>query len=366
MNDEGKHEEFELFLSSRKVFACPTCPIGDKECLRVRDLKTYSCHIKHEIRAGATDPEKDYYYKVMIQHTADRLGICLHTFHGLANVITALQDDGVLTHKDIGVELDGGAPSTIRLMEMIAGKEGFGRILADGYPGLFDAFGDAAGRLASHTKGRHTVFDPRQSSLGTMEFGELTNPRGAHFQSGGSPAYVPGKTLKDFITHADRMGAPTEAVERVEKEGFNPGRYTKYSEDWFSLFSSVGLCNRAFLNRFYSLKLIHGFFSTLTGLPLWAQDLMRAAERGWNLTRVLNLKAGFTGKDDAPPDIWFVPGTGEGTQLEPRDYFGESITREDVDRFLQDYFDERGWDQEGKPSLEKLLDLGLERVAGDV
>ena len=34
-----------------------------------------------------------------------------------------------------------------------------------------------------------------------------------------------------------------------------------------------------------------------------------------------------------------------------------------MDRFLHDYYDERGWDEEGKPALEKLLDLKLEEVA---
>jgi aldehyde:ferredoxin oxidoreductase len=160
------------------------------------------------------------------------------------------------------------------------------------------------------------------------------------------------------------MGAPPDVVKRVEREGFNPGRYTKYSEDWFSLFSSLGLCNRAFLNRFYSIGLIENLFSTLTELNLEAQGLMSAAERGWNLLRALNLMAGFTKKDDEPPDVWFMPLREEKMQWEIRDYFGEKITKEDVDRLLQDYYDERGWDQKGMPTKEKLMELGLEDVAG--
>lgn len=364
MNDEGKREEFQLFQRSRRSLACPSCPIADKECIEVGDIKTYLCHLKQEIKGGVPEPEQDYYLKVKIQHTADKLGICLHTFSGLVSLLSALQEEGALTKRDLGVELEGDASSLVRLLEMIAQREGMGEVLADGFPGLLREFGDAAKRLAPHNKGRYAIWDPRIRVLGTMEFGELTNPRGAHLQSGGSPAYAPGKTLQDFVRHADRMGAPPEAVERVEQEGFNPGRYTKYSEDWFSLFSSLGLCNRAFINRFYSIKLIQGLFSALTGLDLEAQDLMRAAERGWNVMRALNLRAGFTGKDDEPPEIWFVPMKGREGQWEIRDYFGEKLTREDVANYLRDYYHERGWDEEGRPTLEKLLDLELEDVAG--
>jgi aldehyde:ferredoxin oxidoreductase len=362
MSDDGKKAEFELFLRSRKGLACPSCPIGDKECIKAGDIWTYTCQLKQEIKGGVSDPEQDFYLKVKTQHTADRLGVCLHSFTGLVNLLSGLKDQGALSEKDIGVDLKGGGPAMIRLLEMIAQREGIGETLADGVPGLLKTFGEEAEKIAPHNKGRYILWEPRVKKLGTMQMGELTNPRGAHFQAGGSPSYAPGKSLRDFVRHADRMGASPEVVKRVEKEGFNPGRYTKYSEDWFSLFSSVGLCNRAFLNRFYSAGLIADLFSAVTGLSSKAPDLMKAAERGWNLTKLLNLKAGLTIKDDKPPDVWFVPLKGEETHLEICDYFGKPITREDVEKFLQDYYAERGWDDKGRPTAEKLSDLGLKEL----
>lgn len=363
MSDQERKREFELYLGSRRPFACPSCPTADKERLETGDIGTYSCQLKEEIRGGVSDPEMDYYLKVKIHYTADRLGICLHTFSGLLSLLTALREEGVLTKRDAGFDFEGDGSSQIRLLEMIARKEGIGEILADGFPGVVREFGETAEKLAPHAKGRYALWDPRMRTLGTMEFSELTNPRGAHLQTGGSPAYGPGRVLNDFVRHADRMGAPPEAVKRVEEGGFNPGRYTRYSEDWFSLFSCLGLCNRAFINRFYSIGLIEDLFSSLTGLPLDRRDLMRASERGWNVIKALNLKAGLTKKDDQPPDIWFVPMKGKDGQWEISDYFGEKIQRADVDQFLLDYYDERGWDAEGRPTMEKLLDLGLEDVA---
>ena len=41
------------------------------------------------------------------------------------------------------------------------------------------------------------------------------------------------------------------------------------------------------------------------------------------------------------------------------------LTRKDLERFLDDYYDERGYDREnGLPTLDKLRELGLESMAG--
>jgi aldehyde:ferredoxin oxidoreductase len=363
LNDEEKQRVFQLYQSSRRLLACPSCPIGDKERLEIGGIRTYTCQLKEEIRGGVSEPDRDFYLKVQIQHTGDRLGICLHTFSGLLSLLSALIEKGILSKGDIGLDLKGDGTNQVKLLEMIARREGIGEILADGIPGIVREFGEAAKALAPQLKGRYALWDPRMRSMGTMEFSELTNTRGAHLQSGGSPAYTPGRTLQDFVRHADRMGVPADGVKKVEEEGFNPGRYTKYSEDWFSLFTSLGLCNRAFLNRFYSIGLIKDLFSALTGFDLDARDLIRTAERGWNIMRALNLRAGFKKKDDEPPDIWFVPMEGEAAPWEISDYFGEKITREQVDKYLLDYYDERGWGADGKPTMEKLMDLGLDDVA---
>lgn len=50
------------------------------------------------------------------------------------------------------------------------------------------------------------------------------------------------------------------------------------------------------------------------------------------------------------------------------DYTGKvEITKEIANKFLDDYYEERGWDVEkGVPTREKLLDLGLKSVAEDL
>ena len=64
LNEQEKEETFNLYTRSRKTIACPSCPIADKEMLEIRNLRTYDCHLKREVRGRAKDPEEELYLKV--------------------------------------------------------------------------------------------------------------------------------------------------------------------------------------------------------------------------------------------------------------------------------------------------------------
>jgi len=119
----------------------------------------------------------------------------------------------------------------------------------------------------------------------------------------------PGVTLDKFRQHAKRMGASAEAVTRIfySPYGFNVGRLTRYSEDWYTVFSSLGVCNRAMVNRFYHIDTFSDLFTSATGIRKSPEEMMIAAERAWNLLRVLNKREGFSRQDDCVPDQWFAP-----------------------------------------------------------
>ena len=49
------------------------------------------------------------------------------------------------------------------------------------------------------------------------------------------------------------------------------------------------------------------------------------------------------------------------------DYFGTPLSREDCERLLDDYYDERGWDIErGIPTEESLVEYDLTDEAEDL
>ena len=85
--------------------------------------------------------------------------------------------------------------------------------------------------------------------------------------------------------------------------------------------------------------------SAATGVDFRSEDILRIGERIYNLERLFNIRAGFTGKDDTLPEKVFT-----GKNALSRDVFNE---------MLQQYYEFRGW-KNGVPTEEKLRSLGIE------
>ena len=92
----------------------------------------------------------------------------------------------------------------------------------------------------------------------------------------------------------------------------------------------------------------------MTGIPASSETLSFKAQRVWTLLRMANAREGFTRVQDACPEKWFQ---------EPafKDYLtGRPVTRADLDRYTDEYYDEQGWDMKtGLPTPERLQELGL-------
>ncbi len=88
----------------------------------------------------------------------------------------------------------------------------------------------------------------------------------------------------------------------------------------------------------------------ITGVEYTADDFMKCGDRIWNLERQLNLNAGLTAKDDTlPPRLLKEPiKTGPSKGMVSR-----------LPEMLPDYYELRGWDENGVPTPAKLQELGL-------
>nr|HDO81558.1 hypothetical protein [Candidatus Bathyarchaeota archaeon] len=250
---------------------------------------------------------------------------------------------------------------------LIAQRENIGDLLAEGWRTIIQRFGRVAEKYAMHVKGLDVLYDPRRTYFGSMEFEQLVCPRGPTSNSGGSPTYVPGKSIEDFERHCDRVGAPRDAIARILEGGeVNIGRLVRHFEDWYSILSALGICNRAQVNRFYNIRVCAEFYSSATGIEKTPQELKLAGERAWNMQKILNVREGHTREQDKPPRQWLQPLTERGRRYVARDYYRKRVlTEEDFEKALRDYYEERGWNPEtGTPTEEKLRQLGLQEVKG--
>ena len=90
-----------------------------------------------------------------------------------------------------------------------------------------------------------------------------------------------------------------------------------------------------------------------TGFDFDEAEYLRAGERIWNLIRVFNVRDGISRKyDTLPPRIFEDPLPDEPVK-------GVKLLREDFEKMLDEYYKLRGWDENGIPRREKLLELDL-------
>jgi aldehyde:ferredoxin oxidoreductase len=359
-------------IKKRRV-ACVSCPIGCKDIVEIPDGDYKGFVASSSSVVNLFMPViyglKDYRESIKLVATLDRYGLDMFEFFGVMGFAKALGDHGVIPQDRIKTEicLDS-LVSMETWAENIALREGLGNILADGFEGIFREFGDDAKKYApALVKGMHPYAGPGSALpwdlFGTMELGQVLDPRGPHVGSGGSPTYFARRPLDVFPRHLTRMGVPQDAIERIlsgtgamaRQQGLKVGTLLKYSHCWFSILGSLGICARAQINRFYNASLCAELYEAVTGLATDLQGLRRRAERVWTLYRMANLKEGLSRKEhETLPDQWFeTPGFKEYVTQEP-------LKRPESERMIEDYYLEWGWDRKtGIPTPRLLEELGL-------
>lgn len=261
---------------------------------------------------------------------ANTIGLAFRLFE-LGKI--TLQDTG-------GLALNWGSFVAVRqLIHMIARREGIGDIMARGsrqFGAAFDAEDEAV-----QVNGLEAAYhDPR--GVSGMALSYATSPRGAcHNQS--DYFFVDwGHTHEEIGIHYFERHAQAEKAANVARH-----------QDWRTFFNSVVMCIFANVSPQMQVDLVNA----ACGLNWTIKDLMKSGERAWNLKRVINNRMGLTRANDKLPRAL----------LEPYKDGGAAGFVPDLESMLSAYYKARGWDNEtGKPSKEKLLELGLQDIAKDL
>ena len=83
-------------------------------------------------------------------------------------------------------------------------------------------------------------------------------------------------------------------------------------------------------------------------------------ERIVMLTRLFNVSAGVTRKDDRWPERFYKDPISNGPMT------GRTLNRTEFDQMLDDYYDLKGWDRNGIPTLQRLKKLGLTQIFTEI
>lgn len=377
----------EVYLKTLKIkrIACPNCLVACKDHIQIKEgefagLETYVSSIYGRMQnLGARCNVGSINRVVKLIDFCNRTSVCLHNTSALIEWAVDLYKQGILTKEDTGgLELDWNYETTATLLEQIAKNEGLGAILGKGFYGAIKAIGRGCEKYAVHVKGLETLFDARTTRLTVSEFYEVVGPRGGHIGLGGLtfPYLTRDLPTSYFRQWAESWGVPKDAMERIfsPPSKWNVGRLTVWADIRATIESALGIgCTRGRLSKYYEkapnggMRTYVEIYKAVTGLDATVDYFIEVGDRICDLVRVLNMREGFDRKDDRFPDVWFKPILRHGKETWLEDYFGNRLTREDCEKLLDDYYDERGWDiKRGVPTKEKLIKNGLEDIAEDL
>jgi aldehyde:ferredoxin oxidoreductase len=278
---------------------------------------------------------------IMANHICNAQGI--DTISAGVSIAYAMHlfEKGILTEKKAGMPIQWGDSKTIvKLVEMIINRKGIGELLGKGTRAMAKELGSDP-EEAAQVKGLEIPMHDARAFYGEA-ISYATGPRGACHQKGDYYSLeLGGMVLELNVIAGDRFMNEGKGEMAAKFQGFK------------DLFDSLCMCKMSPL----SLTQITDALNAVTGWDYSPLDLYACGERSLNIKRAINNKLGITRQDDRMPRI-AVEALKEGASA------GKSP---DMDMLLKDYYKFMKWDwSSGKPSREKLLELGMHDVAADL
>jgi aldehyde:ferredoxin oxidoreductase len=199
-----------------------------------------------------------------------------------------------------------------------------------------------------HVKGLELpAYDSRAAKITGL--GYAVASRGGDHMTG----YIQGPTFIDtpFLVVEDSK------IDDVYTPKPKDAKVLKDLEDALTMFDITGTCK--FMGLMLDAKEWVDLISTVTGWEFGIEDFRKTGERVVNLSRAFNMRDGFSRADDTLPKRLTEEPMPEGPAK------GHVIDQ--LDTLLDHYYEERGWDKKtGKPTPEKLKELGLDNVVQDL
>ncbi len=243
-----------------------------------------------------------------------------------------LYEKGFLPEKDIGFKANfGNAEALVKLVEMMGLREGIGDLLAEGGYALAKKYGHPELFMGVKKQGL-PAYDPR--GVQGMGLSYATSNRGACH-------------VRSYLIATEILGVNAKR-DPFQSEG-KPA-VLKAFQDLTAVIDSSGLCLFVSLAEGFGVDDMVTLLEAVTGAGYTQENVLQAGERIWNLERLFNLKAGITKADDTLPKRFLEEPMPEGPAK------GRLCK---LNEMLPEFYNLRGWDENGVPTKGKLAELGL-------
>ncbi len=260
----------------------------------------------------------------------DKLGLdTISTGNVIGFMMECFERELISPTETEGLEIRfGDSESSLATIEMIATRNGFGDILAEGVRKIAEHIGGGSERFAMHVKGMEFPgYEPRGAFGSGLSY--AVSPRGACHRRAWPPA-------KEILGNY-----PPYTVE-------GKGEMIKESYDERCILHSLLVCDMPASQIPVPLQGYSQYFQAATGESLSVEDFRTIAGRVETLIRMFNLREGLTRQDDNLPYRTLFEPLPDGPAK------GQFIGEENLNRMLDEYYETRGWDLLGVPTEETL------------
>lgn len=239
----------------------------------------------------------------------------------------------------------GNVDAAVEALKLMANREGpLGRLLADGVKAASERLGRASWKFAIHIKGMELpAYDVR--GIKGMALALAVSVRGAcHLTAGIYGTELTGAWWR--FSGVDRFSS------------IHKGFEVKMHEDLMTIYDILGICK--FSRHLFLAQALPELVEAVTGWNVTLSDLFAVSERVYNLERVFNVREGLRRRDDTLPYRIFEEPIPAGPSK------GHRVKRKELETMLDEYYEARGWSEEGIPTKAKLESLDLPEVAEEI
>jgi len=338
-------EEIHRYVD--KMLSCSLCVV---HCRHRNKLGGEGPEYTSEVLVGANIGISDPAQVLDLQNLVNDLGLDVSSTGTYLAWAVELYERGYLTPADTGgMHLRfGDYPTMRRLILDIAARRGLGDLLAEGSR-LVERFGPKTADFLIAIKGLPQSDPHDVRYLKGFALGIATASRGAdHLRS------RPTLEIFDLPAEVTRQiyGQPVDP---------NPTSYESkhivvtFSETIYAVVDSLGICKFVCHGFNSPRNLNYDHFRELirlaTGMEFTKEELQEVGRRIIDLERMINMREGVTRASDTLPARYFdEPMTGRMTK-------GHRIDRAGFEKMLNEYYALHGWDKEGRPSPERMMEI---------
>ncbi|MBI9086047.1 MAG: aldehyde ferredoxin oxidoreductase family protein [Desulfobacterales bacterium] len=308
---------------------CFACPIACGHLCEVRDGE-FAGERGGGLEHGVTTPFgigcgiSDTNAFVRFNNNCNRYGVDALEFGLMMGAVMEWSQKGLVSRADLGGRslTWGDYHGVLQLLDDTVQRQGFGAVLALGSLKAAEIVGGDAASYLNHIKGLSWGADDVRPFKG-YALSLATSTRGADhlrgmpteeiFYSVTDPAKAISYDKADLVIHYQRINTLADAL-----------GLCKFTTQ--SLLQAVGLEDMS------------AIYHAVTGEEKSMAALIRAADRIYDLERMMHVRDGVTREDDLPRGKWAHEPVQDGP------FKGEFFDKALFNRMLDDYYRRRGWD----------------------